>query len=178
MPAGYFNASASIDSLKKFLLNKYSDTLVLSFSNEQVFLNSKKINDLHLDAQLIENEIAEFMMQMEGVSAAVTAHSLKNTEFNTGIRSYIQNGYHLKRSGDVCIQYEPSWIDYRRTGSTHGSAFSYDTHIPLIFYGCGIKKGSTSAPIHITDIAPSIAQMLHIQFPSGCSGQPILKILK
>jgi arylsulfatase A-like enzyme len=87
-------------------------------------------------------------------------------------------GYNFKRSGDIAYQLEPSWISGGGAqGTTHGSAYSYDTHVPILFYGKGIKQGATSSYHAITDIAPTLSVLLKIKFPSGCTGQPISEIL-
>ncbi len=62
--------------------------------------------------------------------------------------------------------------------TTHGSGYAYDTHVPVIFYGWGIAKGSSVDYQRIIDIAPTIAVLLNIKFPSGCTGQPVAKALK
>ena len=73
---------------------------------------------------------------------------------------------------------DPGVISYSRTGSTHGSAFSYDTHAPLLFYGAGIKKGKTYELTEIPDIAPTISALLGIEFPNGTTGKVIAEVLK
>jgi arylsulfatase A-like enzyme len=69
-------------------------------------------------------------------------------------------------------------ISYSKTGSTHGSSQSYDTHVPLLFYGNGIQKGSSSKRTEIIDIAPTISSLLKISFPNGATGNPISEVLK
>jgi arylsulfatase A-like enzyme len=72
----------------------------------------------------------------------------------------------------------PGYIGYRSKGSTHGSPFPYDTHVPLLFYGKGIKKGETYQKTEISDIAPTIAALLGISFPSGTTGNPIGQVIE
>ncbi len=107
-----------------------------------------------------------------------TAYQMQNNEYTTGIPYIIQNGYNMKRSGDILMVPKPGIIDYSKTGSTHGSAQIYDTHTPLIFYGKGIKPGSTALRTEIPDIAPTIATLLGIAFPNGTTGKPITQILE
>jgi phosphopentomutase len=64
------------------------------------------------------------------------------------------------------------------TGTTHGSPYSYDTHVPLLFYGWNIKQGSSTEQIYITDLSATLAMMLNIQFPNGCTGKPISFLIK
>jgi len=73
---------------------------------------------------------------------------------------------------------EPGWFSSdRKTGTTHGSGYSYDTSVPILFYGAGIKHGSSSQFHTITDLAPTLSVLLKIKFPSGCTGQPITEIV-
>jgi hypothetical protein len=74
---------------------------------------------------------------------------------------------------------KPGFIDaFSNTGSTHGLWNPYDAHIPLLWYGWGIKHGKSNREVYMTDIAPTIAAMLHIQMPGGSVGQVIEEVLK
>ena len=89
----------------------------------------------------------------------------------------IQKGFNQKRSGDVVIVLNSGWIEWNSpTGTTHGSCFSYDTHVPLLFWGKGIKHGLIDEYISICDIAPTVSTLLGISFPNGCTGNPIRSI--
>jgi predicted AlkP superfamily pyrophosphatase or phosphodiesterase len=99
-------------------------------------------------------------------------------EYTRGIPYILQNGYNQKRSGDVLLVLKPGYISSGKTGSTHGSPQIYDTHVPLLFFGKGIKKGSTVERTEIPDIAPTIAALLGISFPSGSTGKPISVVLQ
>ena len=90
----------------------------------------------------------------------------------------MQQGFNVKRSGDVLVNYLPAYMDHETTGTTHGSPYSYDTHVPLLFYGWNIKHGSSSERVYITDISATLAMMLNIQFPNGCTGKPISFLVK
>ena len=108
----------------------------------------------------------------------MTAKTLQNTSFSDRILKYLQNGYNQKLSGDVMIIPNPATIVYSKKGSTHGSGFSYDTHVPVLFYGRGIQIGSSKSLVSITDIAPTLANLLQISFPNGSSGNVIEAALK
>lgn len=102
---------------------------------------------------------------------------MQNPSFNSGILKTLQNGYNQKLSGDILILPFPSVVSYSKTGTTHGSANSYDTHVSFIFYGKGIKKGVSQKYHPIIDIAPTIARILDIENPNGFNGSPIIDIL-
>jgi hypothetical protein len=107
------------------------------------------------------------MLRYEGVHKAVTGRSLERSEFNSGALSSLQKGYNQKRSGDVLLVLSPAWIEYSHTGTTHGSGYTYDQHVPLIWYGWKVQAGKTSEKISITGIAPTISNLLGISFPNG-----------
>jgi len=92
----------------------------------------------------------------------------------------LTNGYYPRRSGDVQIILQPHIIGdgFTNSGTTHGLWNPYDTHIPLLWYGWGVKHGKTNREVYMTDIAPTISAMLHIQMPSGCVGKPIEELMK
>jgi hypothetical protein len=98
------------------------------------------------------------------------------------LRSRALLGYHPHRSGDLLLVLEPGWYEFSKSsspiGTTHGEWNPYDAHIPLLFFGWKVKHGSTSREVHITDIAPTVCQLLHIQQPNACVGEAITEITK
>ena len=179
IPAGYVQEKKIIDSLKRPLTKVFGDSLVLSFKNQQVFLNHKLIGDKKLNYTQILDYVTAFLQTMPDVAEVLAAPALNNSQFAEGSRYLMQKGYNAKRSGDVLVNYLPAYIDdYSPTGTTHGSPYSYDTHVPLIFCGWNIKHGSSAEQIFITDVAPTLAMMLNIQFPNGCTGKPISFLVK
>ena len=81
-------------------------------------------------------------------------------------------------SGDVTVRHLPWYIDegYGKAGTTHGSGYTYDTHVPIIFFGKGIKKGSSVRKVSITDIAPSLSMLLNISLPNSATGIPLIEL--
>jgi len=176
IPAGYINSNRAEDSLKAKLFKQYGDSIVLSYSNQQVYLNYKIFERKKVNSPALEKMVADFMLTTKGVSSVVTATALKNNYFPSGINHLIQNGYSQKRSGDVAVNYEPGWVEYEKEGTTHGAPYTYDTHVPLIWYGFNVKSGSSDESFNITDIAPTISLLLNLPFPNGCTGKPIQQI--
>ena len=117
-------------------------------------------------------------MRYEGIHQVFTAYQMRNTEYRHGLAFTIQNGYHPKRSGDLLIVPTPETPSYAPTGSTHGSPHIYDTHVPLIFFGKGIRKGELMRRTYIRDIAPTLAVLLGTAFPNGATGLPIPEVLE
>lgn len=168
---------------KKFILEitqKYfnSKELIENISNYQIFLNKDKIASLGLDKNEVAQKLADEVINFDKIYKAVTARTLQTTNFTDGIMNSLQNGYNQKFSGDVLMIPYPATLIRERKGTSHGSGYSYDTHIPIIFYGNGIKKGKSSKKYSIIDIAPTISNLLKIESPNGTSGKVIEEALK
>ena len=179
IPAGYFSTTALKTHLVDFLNASYgSENLIENISNGQIFLNHTEVKRLNLSATAIENVLQQELLAYDKVAKVYTRTTLTTSEFTTGIAAALQKGFSQNRSGDICYVLDIATISYGRTGSTHGSGFNYDTHVPLLFYGNGIQQGATLQRTEITDIAPTIAALLQISFPNASTGNPIQNVLK
>ena len=180
IPAHYFSTTKFKNFLNDFCIKNFkSDEIIENISNFQIFLNKNKIKSLKLDANSVAQKIANEAINYRGIYKAVTARTLQTTNFTKGILSSLQNGYNQKFSGDVWLVPYPSTLStyYKDGGTSHGSGYSYDTHVPMIFYGNGIKKGSSKKKYEIIDIAPTISNLLQIEFPNGNTGKIIEEVL-
>ncbi|QCX39853.1 alkaline phosphatase family protein [Aureibaculum algae] len=179
IPSGYFDNKDFKKKANAFLLEKYkSDDLIEDISNFQIFLNKSKIKELKLEANEVAQSLADEVINYKGISRAVTSRTMQTANFTGGIMHFLQNGYNQKFSGDVLLVPNPATISYSKTGSTHGSGYNYDTHVPIIFYGKGIKQGSSKSLVNITDIAPTISTLLEITFPNATSGKVVQEVLE
>ncbi len=174
IPAGYFDSSSFKKYLKEFSIQKFEgNQLIKDISNKQVFLDEKLISDKDYDLDDVEEAFAQAILGFPKIAETYTATAMRNTDFSKGVANLLQNGYNQKRSGNVLYTLKSGVIDYTKTGSTHGSGYDYDTHVPLLFYGWGIRQGKTVQKTNITDIAPTIAALLGIELPDGTTGIPL-----
>ncbi len=180
LPAGYFNMKKVAEEIKQKCLDQFGvDSLIFNISNAQVFFNYEKIEKNKLKQSDIEGFVAYQLLKYEGVVQSYTRTDLMNAQYTDGISSIVQRGFHQARSGDVLFVLESGWImSGYTTGTTHGSPYQYDTHVPLLWYGKGISKGETSQKVVIPDIAATLSALLNIQAPSACTGVPIKSIVK
>lgn len=180
IPAGYFEEKATLKALNKFLVEKFKvEKLVENLSNYQLFFNHELIKELQLNLIDIENMAVNFMLKQDGIVKAVSATSLKSAEFDSKILANVQRGFHQVRSGDVLFVLASGWINkWSKKGTTHGSPYNYDTHVPLLWYGNNIKKGTTSEFVAIADIAATLSALLNISLPSACDGKVIEEVVK
>lgn len=174
IPAGYFEAEEPIRALKQFLQNIYGfGDWVKTYGDAQIFLNRELIFEKYLSLEEVQQQAADFMLRYEGVQKAVAGRTLENNEFEHGIFACLQKGFNQKRSADVFLVLDPAWIEYSHTGTTHGSGYTYDRHVPLIWYGWNVKAGHTRDKIAVTDIAGTVSSLLGISFPSGSEANVI-----
>lgn len=180
IPAGYIKEKYLVTEIKKFFQSSFGDSSIFeNNSNEQIFLNEKKINQLNLKTAEVESKLADFLITINGISEAFTSSTLKTQCFyKNEYASLLQNGYNHKLSGNVCYIYNPAWMDYAEKGTTHGAGYNYDTHVPIIFYGNGIKKGNYFQYVSITQIAPTICELLQINQTNGSISDPLNEFFK
>jgi predicted AlkP superfamily pyrophosphatase or phosphodiesterase len=171
--------------LNSFLVAKYGvGSWIENFDGNQVYLNKNTVDEKKLLLPVIQQEVADFLMTQKGVYLALTAHDLQTQTYEEGLRKTIQNGYYPKRSGDVLLTYDsgtilhpdPQMAVERVKGTVHGSGYSYDTHVPLLWMGLGIPKGESVRSVYPTDIAPSLAMFLNLQLPSAVQGKPLSEL--
>lgn len=178
IPAGYVNDNEIRRKISGFMYSKFKETgLVENLSNDQVFLNREKIKGLGLELEDVQQALVDEIITYDHVDKVYSAQAMSTNFFSTGIEELLQNGFNQKRSGDIIIVTDPGYSSYGRTGSTHGTGFDYDTHVPLLFFGKGIKHGETWEETDIIDIAPTMSALLGISFPNACTGRPLTFVL-
>ena len=179
LPGGAFNGSNISNNLKTLLKDKYNtDKLIMADENYQIYLNDSLIDAMHLNKSEISNFIVSYMLKQEGVANAFALQNLMTIPLNGTQRERFANGYFPTRSGDIQIVLKPGYVSGNGSGTSHGLWNPYDAHIPLLWYGWGIAKGSTNRETYMTDIAATTAALLHIQMPSGCVGKVIEEVIK
>ena len=174
VPAGRFDTGSFVDYLKQNLADTYGTANLLEkYVNQQVYLSDSLLTVLDLGKAEVEQQVAEWARAYPDVYTAATNEQLKAHEYHKFPYSLIQNGDYPGRSGDVFIVYQPYFFGGGRdaVGTTHGSPYNYDTHVPLLFYGWHVPKGTSYMQVQITDIAPTLAAMLKITEPNEATGK-------
>jgi hypothetical protein len=181
LPAGNFNEATILEQMNAHLKDKFGQSnLALTISNYQVVLNHELIsNEKRLKRDEIVAAIIGFLSKQWAVARAIDLERLGSSSLPARVREMMINGYHPGRAGDVQIILKANYIEnFLNTGTTHGMWNPYDAHIPLLWYGWGIKQGKTNRETYMTDIAPTLAALLHIQMPSGSTGSVIQEVIK
>ena len=140
--AGSLDTKALTTGLDNFIKGKYGEgDWISNFSNQQIFLNRELIAEKGLSLAEVQTEIADYLLTFDGIKETYTGETMRNQEFTTGLKHLLQMGYNHKASGDVMVVMEPAWLANAGKGTTHGTGFTYDTNVPIVFYGWGkIRK--------------------------------------
>lgn len=182
LSGGYFYKGASKQKVSEKLVEKFGADLIQTVTNNNVYLNQHKMDSLNLDQSEVESFIAVELLKLDGIKNAFTSSQLLAGDMDNGLRDMIRDGYHPKESGDVIFVLEANYLpksmaSSEHKGTSHGSPYGYDTHVPLLWYGANIEPGSVYRNIDITDITPTLVYLLDLQKTNGCTGEPILEIL-
>ena len=143
----------------------------------RIYFDRKSIADAGLELAKVKAKAKQLLEKKENITYVVDYDNVATQPIAQPIRERIINGYSRERGGDLLIITNPGWIncpsspDYK--GTNHGLWNPDDSHIPLIFMGWGITPGATSRPTSMTDIAPSVCSLLHIQMPNACVGNSV-----
>lgn len=174
MHAGLVDNKAIITGLNSYLEARFKVKKPALFAmNNQIIYNHADPDLDKADFNAVKNATVEYLRTVDGIADAVDLSKVAASTLPAIQKEMIINGYNARLSGDVYFILQPNWFDGGKTGTTHGAWNPYDAHIPLVFMGWNVKHGHTNATHHMTDIAATLAAMLHIQMPSGCVGEPI-----
>jgi hypothetical protein len=174
---GSFNRSMK-KNLRMYCEKQFGDSLIIcSVNDNQIYLNhailekNTKVKLTEVYSGLV-NYLRNNYPHMGAICTRPEMNPLSPTR---SLKTFLLNGFHPHRSGDILFEMGLNYTnDSHKTGTTHGSPYDYDTHVPLIFYGWHVTPGKSNQEVYIIDIAPTIADLVHIQEPNGTTGKPLI----
>lgn len=172
IPMGQFNADQFKMIMNGFLSAQYEPgNWIIDYNDRQLYLNREMIYKYGFDLADVQARAANFALQFRGVSAAMTSSAMQSGYFGKGYAEKIQNSFYPKRSGDVTINLMPGWIELREgVVSMGGSLYEYDTHVPLMLLGGGLGANRIERPVTMSDVAPTLSQIMQIPVPNAATG--------
>lgn len=178
IPTGFFGEGAERSYNDRFKAKYGVENLLTAIDNYQIYLSPDLVSKNKLDMNNVVDYLVDELNRDQTVLFAVNLKKLASAPIPEPLKTRIINGYNWQRSGDIQLVSHDSMLPpYAKTGTTHSVWNSYDAHVPLIFMGWGIRKGESNAQYNMTDIAPTVSALLHMQFPSGNIGKPITEVL-
>jgi arylsulfatase A-like enzyme len=151
---------------------------VLATAGSSPYLNYDLIQERQLDALEVRRVAADAALKVPHVARVYTRDQLLQGNVpNDRIGSRVVRGFNAQRSGDLEIILEPYWMRQAR-GTTHGTPYNYDAHIPLILMGRRITPGQYSNDVALNDLAPTLATLAGVEIPAGSSGRVLTEALR
>ena len=166
------------NSLHKFSEEKFGVDLVLNNSNFNLFLDKKMIADQNLNLEEVIEEFRAFLYQQKFIKRVYSEEEILE---NSGADYYLNavaKGYDPVQNGELVYVFKPAYIEYSATGTSHGTPYTYDTHVPMLWYGWNVPKGENHKKHYITEIAPTLAQKLKITFPNSTEAEVLEEVIK
>ena len=167
------------DAVKATLEKAYGPgQWVLSYMNQQIYLNHDLMAEKKVAMPDVYELVKRTLLKQRGVINVINLHNLTAEPLPDLQTDLLRNVFFPTRSGDLYVLQQAGWFEGRAKGTTHGSTYAYDTHVPFVLYGWGVRPGQTFRRTHISDIAPTITALLGILEPSGCIGDPVGEAIK
>jgi predicted AlkP superfamily pyrophosphatase or phosphodiesterase len=177
MPGGRLQAQEIRNEVQEALAQRFGEGQWIVNISAGLYLNRDLIKAKKLNEAQVEETAAAAAAHAAHIFRVYTREQLLNGRVAADpIGREVINGFFPSRSGDVLILPEPYWIASAH-GTTHGSPFGYDLHVPVIFMGSGIKPGTYDETIAPNDIAPTLATLLDVETPSGATGRVLTEML-
>ncbi len=150
---------------------------ILADQGSMVYLNRKLIAERGLSEDAVEDAAAGIVLDYPGVFRVYTRHEFaQHQAMQSMIDDYMARSFFAERSGDLYILMRPYVVD-AASGTSHGTPYDYDSHVPLIFYGWRVRPGSYTQRTGVSDVAPTLAEILKVETPSGNVGHVLGQIL-
>lgn len=179
IPAGAFSDDGFARELNDTIERVFGiKRAVLNLQNYQVYLDLDGIEKAGKDIRAVKSLVINTLKAKTFVTSVFETSDIAAAGLPEPINARIKNGFNAKRSGDIQFLLKPGYFDGWDKGTTHGLWNPYDAHIPLLWFGWGVKHGALNRETYMTDISATLAAMLHIQMPSACVGTVITEVIK
>jgi predicted AlkP superfamily pyrophosphatase or phosphodiesterase len=178
MPGGRIASKLLLDKIQAALSERYGEgQWLVGHDGPEPYLNRDLVRQKKLDLTEVLDTAADAVRELPHIFRVYTSARLRLGEVPLDpVDRRVRNGFDARRVADLFVIPDPYWM-FATAGTTHGTPFNYDAHVPVIFMGPGIKPGIYHQTIIPNDIAPTLATLLEIEIPSGAVGRALAEIL-
>lgn len=174
LPGKFYSPNDIKTGLNTYLSEEFGVSEYVAFIDKtQVYFNDTKTKK-----ELVIKKAAAFLKNIAGVKAVFTLNLIDGNSCKNNIQTLINNSFYLENSGDIIMHFHSGWMVERPYGTTHGTMYTSDTHVPLLWYGHNIPKGETVKKHLITQIAPTLSMLLNIPLPNASNCNPIEEVFQ
>lgn len=167
-----------VNKLEAFGLATFGKDVIANCSNQNIFFDKDALAGTGISLTDAKSKVRDFVMKETWVLRVYTEEEILASSGSDPYLQLIANGYDTKQNGELVILESPGTLEDHATGTTHGSVFSYDTHVPIIFFGKGITAGKSHEKCVITEIAPTLAQLLQLSLPNATNAEVLEALFK
>jgi hypothetical protein len=166
--------------LSSYLMVIYGQQKWISgYYGKNIFLNKEKIQEKKLNLSSVQQTVADFLLNFEGIQSAFTSSQVLNMGGNANSdMTRVRNSTNKNCVGDVIITLMPGWLEVDNKNNPVGESNAIISYTPLYFTGWQIKPQTIATSYQTTDIAPTLSRLLNIPIPNACIGKPIEEITK
>jgi predicted AlkP superfamily pyrophosphatase or phosphodiesterase len=167
------NPAALSKELTEALRAQFGGDITATIEELDVYLGGKTLEGGKVDGAAVRRAAAAWLGKQPSVVLAVPRDDLYTAPDVAGLVEPLRRGYYPGRSGDVLYVVKPFHvISVASTGTNHGTPYAYDTQVPVVFAGKGVKPGVYPQSISTTDVAPTVAALLEMGAPASAEGTP------
>jgi predicted AlkP superfamily pyrophosphatase or phosphodiesterase len=177
---GRLEAKVVTEAVQTALSQRFGEEKwVQSFSNGNVYLDDAAIERRKLNPEEVENAARAAILKIPDIAECLTRSQLLKGQLpQTLIARSVAHGFYPPRNGNLVVVPQAFFFFGENSLTTHGSPYSYDTHVPVIFYGPGVTPGLYHGESSPADIAPTLATLLKVQAPSHNVGRVLSEALR
>ena len=170
--------SAVSKELKDFSMSAWGENIIQHAADFNVYLNNDVLESKNIDKEEACEKIRTFLLGQDYIKIAYTAEEIMEASCSDPTLKLVRRGFDPQQSGDVIYIFKSGYLEYKTVGTHHGSPYTYDTHVPLLFFGKGINAGVNYDKKYITQIAPTISHLIKIGLPSATQSEALLEVLQ
>lgn len=186
-PTGYMTPTQVLNTANQALAARYPSVngIIAQYSHPYFYLDQQVLTANNLDKAEVETVIAKSMLTIPGMRAAFTSSEMRvsNGSVDPQYAAQVGRNYNPTRSGDIYVVQQPQWVvlENNQEGSPnllqHNSGWAYDTYVPIAFAGGSVPTAMISRSVYTTDVAATLADLLHTKYPSACVGVPLSEVV-
>lgn len=181
--AGYLDLRAVRASVEEHLQQAYGAGAWVSYvDDDKLFLDRTLIRSKGLQPEAVQQKAAMVAREVPGMLNVFTATQLETVGEKDGHAALLARGHHIHRGADLYFvtmpSYEPSFSGNPGKGADHGGTWTYDTHVPVLFFGEGIASGELLRRVYVVDIVPTLTMILGCALPEAATGVALPEVLR
>jgi predicted AlkP superfamily pyrophosphatase or phosphodiesterase len=179
LPSGLVDRKLLTETVTNAISEAFGkEKYIVATDNNQLYIDHSLLKKKNITMAAMAAVVRDAALTVPGVADVLDLSDMGKAPLNSYQLELYKNNVNAKRSGDLQVISQPGWFYGTSTGTSHGTPYNYDTQVPFVMFGWGVNKGETVRRTSVSDIAPTIASLLHILPGSGNIGLPVEEALK